>query len=253
MESNKQLMKKRILIIVLLVIVYLPLCGQIRLSGYQSENVNPALYMGQWPARWISMPDEPADVYGVYHFRKNFELSTLPQHFRIHVSADNRYKLYINGSLVSLGPARGNVFNWNFETVDLSSYLRQGKNVLAAVVWNYGDKKPLPQMSFNRTGFIVQGNTTEEAIVNTNDTWVCIKNKGYNIWETPVCGYYVAGPGELFDAASYPWGWEQSDYDDSGWIKARQELAGSMKGGADYPGRLLVPTPIPPMDYRVES
>ena len=78
MESNKQLMKKRILIIVLLVIVYLPLCGQIRLSGYQSENVNPALYMGQWPARWISMPDEPADVYGVYHFRKNFELSTLP-------------------------------------------------------------------------------------------------------------------------------------------------------------------------------
>lgn len=46
MESNKQLMKKRILIIVLLVIVYLPLCGQIRLSGYQSENVNPALYMG---------------------------------------------------------------------------------------------------------------------------------------------------------------------------------------------------------------
>ena len=107
-------------------------------------------------------------------------------------------------------------------------------------------------MSFNRTGFIVQGNTTEEAIVNTNDTWVCIKNKGYNIWETPVCGYYVAGPGELFDAASYPWGWEQSDYDDSGWIKARQELAGSMKGGADYPGRLLVPTPIPPMDYRVE-
>ena len=39
-------MKKRILIIVLLVIVYLPLCGQIRLSGYQSENVNPALYMG---------------------------------------------------------------------------------------------------------------------------------------------------------------------------------------------------------------
>ena len=85
-------------------------------------------------------------------------------------------------------------------------------------------------MSFNRTGFIVQGNTAAEAVVNTNDTWVCIKNGGYSTWETPVCGYYVAGPGELLDAASYPWGWEQSDYDDSGWVKARQELAGSMKG-----------------------
>ena len=245
-------MINRTLVTLLLIIMHFPLCGQIRLPGYQGEKVNPALYMGQWPARWISMPDEPADIYGVYHFRKTFELDTLPQHFWVHVSADNRYKLYINGSLVSLGPARGNVFNWNFETVDLSSCLRQGKNVLAAVVWNYGDKKPLAQMSFNRTGFIVQGNTAAEAVVNTNDTWVCIKNGGYSTWETPVCGYYVAGPGELLDAASYPWGWEQSDYDDSGWVKARQELAGSMKGGADYPGRLLVPTPIPPMDYKVE-
>ena len=161
-------MINRTLVTLLLIIMHFPLCGQIRLPGYQGEKVNPALYMGQWPARWISMPDEPADIYGVYHFRKTFELDTLPQHFWVHVSADNRYKLYINGSLVSLGPARGNVFNWNFETVDLSSCLRQGKNVLAAVVWNYGDKKPLAQMSFNRTGFIVQGNTAAEAVVNTN-------------------------------------------------------------------------------------
>lgn len=133
-------MINRTLVTLLLIIMHFPLCGQIRLPGYQGEKVNPALYMGQWPARWISMPDEPADIYGVYHFRKTFELDTLPQHFWVHVSADNRYKLYINGSLVSLGPARGNVFNWNFETVDLSSCLRQGKNVLAAVVWNYGDK-----------------------------------------------------------------------------------------------------------------
>lgn len=54
------------------------------------------------------------------------------------------------------------------------------------------------------------------------------------------------------DTTHIPGDGNQSDYDDSGWIKARQELAGSMKGGADYPGRLLVPAPIPPMDYKVE-
>ena len=245
-------MRNRILIIILLIAVCLPLCSQIRLAGYQGKHINSLLYFGQWAARWISVPDEPVDVYGVYHFRKTFELDALPEQFHIHVSADNRYKLYINGRLICLGPARGNVFNWNFETVDLSPYLKRGKNILAAVVWNYGNKRPLAQISFNQTGFIVQGNTVEESVVNTNSTWLCIKNKSYGIWETPVCGYYVAGPGELFDAGAYPWGWEQLDYNDSAWIRAREALAGSMKGGADYPGRLLVPAPIPPSEYKVE-
>ena len=65
-------MINRTLVTLLLIIMHFPLCGQIRLPGYQGEKVNPALYMGQWPARWISMTDEPADIYGVYHFRKTF-------------------------------------------------------------------------------------------------------------------------------------------------------------------------------------
>lgn len=63
-------MINRTLVTLLLIIMHFPLCGQIRLPGYQGEKVNPALYMGQWPACWISMTDEPADIYGVYHFRR---------------------------------------------------------------------------------------------------------------------------------------------------------------------------------------
>lgn len=58
--------------------------------------------------------------YDVCHFRKSFSLERLPGHFLVHVSADNRYKLFVNGRLVSLGPALGDVYNWNFETVDLA-------------------------------------------------------------------------------------------------------------------------------------
>ena len=53
------------------------------------------------------MPGEPANVYGVYHMRKTFELDEVPSRFIVHVTADNRYKLYLNGRFVSLGPARG--------------------------------------------------------------------------------------------------------------------------------------------------
>ena len=127
-----------------------------------------------------------------------------------HVSADNRYKLYVNGKLVSLGPARGDIYNWSFETVDLAPYLRKGKNTLASVVWNYAERKPVAQISYDQTGFILQGNTGHEAVVNTDTTWVCLRNKAYAPWtEWQVLGYYVAGPGEELEASAYPWGWEQ--------------------------------------------
>ncbi|MEJ0033874.1 MAG: hypothetical protein WDO15_27660 [Bacteroidota bacterium] len=60
----------------------------------------------------------------------------------MHVSADNRYKLFVNGTLVSLGPARGDLTNWNYETVDIAQYLVVGKNAIAALVWNEGSARP---------------------------------------------------------------------------------------------------------------
>lgn len=229
------------------------LSSQIHLRGYHQDKINPALLEGRWKARWISYPGEAPNVYGVYHFRKSFDLQTVPSHFIVHVSADNRYKLYVNGKQVSLGPTRGDIYNWNFETVDLAPFLKKGKNTLASVVWNYAERKPVAQISLNQTGFILQGNTAQEAVANTDTTWVCLRNKSYAPWtEWQVPGYYVAGSGEELDASAYPWGWERTDYPDSKWEKAVQGMEGAMKGSRDYPGRLLVPTPIPPMDMRME-
>ena len=113
------------------------LSAQISLAGYQEELLNPALRTGYWSAHWIACPNVAPNAYGVYHFRKQVVLKEQPTHYVVHVSADNRYKLYVNGQLVSLGPARCDIYNWNFETVDLAPYLHEGKNSLAAVVWNY--------------------------------------------------------------------------------------------------------------------
>ena len=167
----------------------------------------------------------------------------------MHVSADNRYKLYVNGHLVSLGPARGDIYNWNYETVDLSPWLRQGDNTLAAEVWNFVEWKPIAQISFNQTGLIVQGNGPDEQGANTDGSWKCLRNDAYAPHTTGVYGYFAAGPGERVDASRYPWGWQQPDYDDSAWAAARVGMEGAAKGARDYPGRLLVPTPIPPMEY----
>jgi alpha-L-rhamnosidase len=142
--------------------------------------------------------NEPNKDYGIYHFRKSIDLPTKPAKFVIHVSADNRYKLYVNDKLVSMGPARGDTYYWNFETIDIAPYLQAGKNTVAALVWNEGDYRPEAQIS-ERTAFILQGDTEKEEALNTNDTWKSIRNKAYQ----PLTGvgystYYVAGPAKCW-------------------------------------------------------
>ena len=173
---------KTYLFLLLFVFQAFSLSSQISLKGYNQEKIDPSLFEGRWKARWISYPGEAPNVYGVYHFRKSFDMEVVPSRFIVHVSADNRYKLYVNGKLVSLGPARGDIYNWSFETVDLAPYLKKGKNTLASVVWNYAERKPVAQISYDQTGFILQGNTGHEAVVNTDTTWVCLRNKAYAPW-----------------------------------------------------------------------
>lgn len=201
-----------------------------------------------WSARWIAPPNETGREYGVYYFRKILSLDAKPASFLVKVSADNRYKLYINGTLVSLGPARGDTYFWNYETVDLAPYLATGKNIIAAVVWNDAEYRPEAQISL-KTGFILQGNSPAEEILNTGNTWKCLRDNAYG----PLTGvgygtYYVAGPGELVDMNKTVKGWMQPGFDDTAWPIAATMDYGKPKGTADAFGWMLVPSSIPQME-----
>ena len=124
----------------------------------------------RWKAEWIAPQNVNLKEFGVYHFRKNFELTQKPNSFVINVTGDNRYRIFVNGNYIGAGPARGDLMHWNFETFDIASHLQPGKNTIAAVVWNFGKDIPVAQIT-NKTGFILQGNTPAEEIVNTNNSW----------------------------------------------------------------------------------
>ena len=70
--------------------------AQIHLEGYRQSDIAPRWTEGRWDARWISVPGEPLNAYGVYVFRKTLNLPSKPERYVVHVSADNRYKLYVN-------------------------------------------------------------------------------------------------------------------------------------------------------------
>jgi len=220
-------------------------------SGYSQSADHPILSK-PWNAYWIAAPDETGTEYGVYYFRKSIDLTAKPSNFIVKVSADNRYKLFVNGTLVSLGPARGDTYYWNYETVDIAPYLIAGKNTVAVIVWNEAGYRPEAQVSL-RTGFILQGNSANEEILNTNNTWKCIRNKAYR----PLTGigyptYYVAGPGEIVDMGKSVKGWMNTGFDDSAWPNAAALDRGKPKGMADAFGWMLVPSPIPQMELTTQ-
>ncbi|RTL59155.1 MAG: alpha-rhamnosidase [Sphingobacteriales bacterium] len=220
----------------------------------KTQIIHPDLLKKTWEASWIAVPGEATKDYGVYYFRKTIDLPGKPSSFIVHVSADNRYKLLVNEKLVSLGPARSDLYYWNFETVDIAAYLMKGTNTIAAIVWNEGDLRPEAQIS-NQTGFLLQGNTSKEYIINTNESWKCIRNTAYH----PLAGlgyatYYVTGPGELVDMNLFPQNWMSNNFNDSQWKTAKKTgwSGASPKGAGDINGWMLVPSSLPPMELSTQ-
>src|SRR5260370_34512900 len=174
-----------------------------------------------WSAQWIPSPDGPQRDQSVLHFRKLIELAQQPEHFVVHVSADNQFILYVNQQRVDSGPSRSDLGHWRYETYDIAPFLRPGRNVLAAAVWNFGVLTPLAQIS-DRTGFLLHGEGESERIADTDPTWEVEEEKGIQILPTPEAvrrQYYVAEPAERIDAKAFNFGWNTEDSGTGGCVK----------------------------------
>ncbi|WP_158750341.1 alpha-L-rhamnosidase C-terminal domain-containing protein [Acidobacterium sp. S8] len=215
--------------------------------------LNPALVDSKWQARWIACPNAPQKDLGIFYFRKEFTLNSVPEHFWVHVSADNRFLLHVNGQYVGEGPSRGDLFHWRFETIDLAPFLHTGKNLLAATVWNYGSRSPVAQMS-NRSGFMMQGDTEAEKDVDTDTSWLVKQEKGRGLAATNgVAGYYAAGPGESVDGRLITWDWDAAAVADAGSWHAPETIGGAaMREAQDSDNNWeLVQDKLPAMEHRL--
>ena len=214
------------------------------------EKINPALLNNHWNAMWIKPANGQVLDYGVFHFRKNFNISKLPNEFIVHLSADNRYRFFVNGQPICFGPARGDLAHWFYESVDIAPFLKEGKNQLAAIVWNFGEQKPWAQFSI-KTAFILQGNSEVEEVVNTNQSWKVMRNEAYQRPDVHSLGQFiVVGPGDKVDASLFPWGWELPTFDDTQWPSAITEDVGHPRGVGTDINWVLTPRRIPAMETK---
>jgi alpha-L-rhamnosidase len=198
---------------------------------------------------WISYPSANVSGYGVYHFRKKISFEQVPGQLLIDVSADNRYQLFVNGTRVCYGPAKGDLHTYKYDVLDISPYLHEGENQLAALVYNGGKDRALALQSV-QTAFLLRSEEEQYAEINTGKSWKVLKNQAYApvsyyemlFKERWFYGFYACGPGDHVIAELYPWRWEMPDFDDTAWRYAEE-----LSFDGESPWR-LVPRNIPLMD-----
>jgi len=183
-------------------------------------------YPEEWNSMWITHPGIDEAAYGLIHFRNAFELEEAPETFIIHVSGDNRYRLYVNGTEVGYGPQLADTRHWRYETYDIARFLKPGENIVAAEVMNWGIERSYGIISF-KTAFLLQGHTENETFLNTtwDSNWEVLKNEGMIEkpvhWMTSgeiVGGFYASNPTDSVVASLYPWGWNEPGYEEGGWV-----------------------------------
>lgn len=99
-----------------------------------------------WLPSWNSEKEEETEFV---YFRKSMNLKTVPKSFRVRVSADSRYKLYINGCFCEAGPSKGDDKVWFYDEIETASYLKKGENIWAVIVLRY----PLDTSKGNQSVF----------------------------------------------------------------------------------------------------
>ncbi|MFZ4506997.1 MAG: alpha-L-rhamnosidase [Fimbriimonas sp.] len=87
---------------------------------------------GHWPARWVDLQERGDAEPRVMAFRRTVKVDT-EQKLRFHVSADQRYELYLDGVRIGRGSERGDRTHWFYETYEVT--LTPGEHVFVARTW----------------------------------------------------------------------------------------------------------------------
>ncbi len=223
----------------------------------QSHNNATSLHF--FKGKWITTPDfENKPKLDVFHrepnkkrrdellklskdlqnqhilFRKNFELSSLPSSAKLFFTADDYAKIYINGNFVAQGPAAGYPHYYFYHEIDISKFLKKGKNTIAVHTYYQGLINRVWVSGDYRHGFLADIVADNKTILQTDTTWKFAKHTAFSDAKHQI-GYHTQFS-ERYNASSKEVGFQNQEFDHSQWQNAR------LIANPDYS---LAPSPLP--------
>ncbi len=190
---------------------------------YHELRLSPDDPILQTPAIWHPSPDVPRQEWVSVLFRRDFSLAKAAS-IRCHISASQRYELWLDGRRVSRGPSRSDPLRWGVRKVALGK-LSAGEHHLAVRVSHFGDDSGIGQMG-GPAFFVLALQRGSDVILQTDDSWRCYHDRSSQPLRQRAWGgrgvYYVVGSGERIDPSQTPEGWSDARFDDSDWPVARK-------------------------------
>ena len=200
-----------------------------------------------WRAKYIWDSSDGSEENVWMCFRKSVTLDAAPETLTAYISADSKYRLYINGKLavseggVKRGPTESSSY---FDTVDIGSYLKDGKNVIAALVWYWGKDKNFSHTDSGKAGFLF-----EAGEIISDSSWKVCRNTAYLNEHAVNPNYRLPESGVYYDATEEIGDWTSLRFDDTSFQNATE-----LGTGGCAPWGMLCPRGIPALkDYGLKD
>lgn len=148
-------------------------------------------------------------------FRKKIYLPEPCEQALLYITADDYYKLYVNGRFVTQGPANSYAFCYYYNEVDITTYLQPGENLIAVHVYYQG----LVNRAYN-SGDYRQGMIAELCVDGRqvlDEKWKCAEAEEFGATRTIA---YDTQFDEIIDNRRKKCGWRELAYDDRDWKEA---------------------------------
>lgn len=137
-----------------------------------------------WSANWVwSSEQGPNNTW--LDFRKKLTLTSKPTSAVTRIAAENKYWLFINGSLIirdgglDIHPDLNNTY---YDSLDIAPYLVAGDNVISALVWHKGGHEGYTQIALANGGFLFDSQLTGTSIssIVSDNTWKIRVDSAFN-------------------------------------------------------------------------
>lgn len=212
--------------------------------------VQMSLQLADTNSNWIWTSEAyDRNQASIIFFRKELRLEQEVSSAIFKISADSRYRLYVNGISIAQGPCKGDGHVWYYDEIDLSNKLRLGVNIFAVVVLRYPQEHDKGNHSVWRTdmpGLYLDGLITlqneEDLTFRTDNTWRCYHADHIHIGKSNPY-FEPLQITEKVKGDAHTFGWKHDGFSDHEWGNAFAYPEYAVKKAVSPGG--LSPRPIP--------
>lgn len=193
-----------------------------------------------WKARWIGKQECRSEANSWLAFKKEVNVSEVPNEMVARIAADSKYWLWINDSLavfeggLKRGPSPGDTY---YDEIDIAPFLRKGENCLSVLVWHFG-RNGFSHADSGVAGLLFEAKAPGFEILS-DKTWDATVYKAYGTAGEPEANYRLPESNLSFDARKDITNWRSPSAPRLGRAMELPVIVG------DPPFGTLVKRPIP--------